>query len=159
MQTAADLTDLRSDTVTRPTAAVREAVATVTVGDDQFAEDPTANLLGECAAAVIGKEAALWLSIRTMSHQLALRVLARPRVEVIESRECRAVYREVGSSSANAGSDYIPEATVHLRFPVRQVHLLTIGRSGRVLTVECEANGSRIALTEIEPSGLWVLLV
>ncbi len=58
----------------------------------------------------------------------------------------------------NAGMDTISEATVHLRFPARRVHLLTIGRKGRVLVVEPEATGSRITLKDIEPWGLRILV-
>ena len=103
MQTAVDLIDLRSDTVTRPTPPMREAIAAAAVGDDQFAEDPTVNLLQERVAALLGKEAALWLPTGTMSNQVALRVLTRPGDEVIASRECHALWHETGGSAANAG--------------------------------------------------------
>jgi len=58
----------------------------------------------------------------------------------------------------NAGYDPIPEATVHLRFSARKARLLTIGRKGRVLPVEPEATGGRIALKDIEPWGLRIVL-
>ena len=54
--------DLRSDTVTRPTPAMREAMATAPVGDDQYGEDPTANALQDRVAKLLGKEAALWVT-------------------------------------------------------------------------------------------------
>lgn len=103
MQPSADLIDLRSDTVTRPTPAMRAAIAAAPVGDDQFAEDPTVNLLQERVAALLGKEAALWLPTGTMANQVALRVLTRPGDEVLASRECHAVWHETGGSAANAG--------------------------------------------------------
>ena len=53
--------DLRSDTVTRPTPAMRDAMARAEVGDDQYGEDPTTNLLQERLAALLGKDAALWM--------------------------------------------------------------------------------------------------
>ena len=56
--------DLRSDTVTRPTTAMRAAMAAAPVGDDQYGEDPTVNALQERVAALLGKEAALWLPSR-----------------------------------------------------------------------------------------------
>ena len=74
--------DLRSDTVTRPTAAMREAMAEAPVGDDQYGEDPTANALQERVAQLLGKEAALWLPSGTMANQVALRVLTRPGDDV-----------------------------------------------------------------------------
>ena len=95
--------DLRSDTVTRPTAAMREAMHAAPVGDDQYGEDPTVNLLQERIAALLGKEAALWLPSGTMANQVALRVLTRPGDDVIVSRESHAVWHETGGSAANAG--------------------------------------------------------
>ena len=95
--------DLRSDTVTRPTPAMREAMASAVVGDDQFGEDPTINALQERIAALLGKEAALWLPTGTMANQVALRVLTRPGDHVIVSRESHAVWHETGGAGANAG--------------------------------------------------------
>jgi len=95
--------DLRSDTVTRPTPAMREAIATAPVGDDQFGEDPTVNALQDRIADLLGKEAALWLPTGTMANQVALRVLTRPGDHVVVSRESHAVWHETGGAGANAG--------------------------------------------------------
>ena len=95
--------DLRSDTVTRPSTAMRSAMAAAPVGDDQYGEDPTVNHLQERVAALLGKEAALWLPSGTMANQVALRVLTRPGDDVIVSRESHAVWHETGGSAANAG--------------------------------------------------------
>jgi len=95
--------DLRSDTVTRPSHEMRAAMAAAPVGDDQFGEDPTVNLLQERTAALLGKESALWLPTGTMANQVALRVLTRPGDDVIVSRESHAVLYETGGSAANAG--------------------------------------------------------
>ncbi len=95
--------DLRSDTVTRPTAAMRAAMAAAEVGDDQYGEDTTTTLLQERCAALLGKEAALWLPSGTMANQVALRVLTRPGDEVITSREAHAGWHETGGAAANAG--------------------------------------------------------
>ncbi len=95
--------DLRSDTVTRPTAAMRAAMAAAEVGDDQYGEDPTTNRLQARLAELLGKEDALWLPSGTMANQVALRVLTRPGDEVIVSRECHAGWHEAGGSAANAG--------------------------------------------------------
>jgi threonine aldolase len=65
--------DLRSDTVTKPTDAMRAAMAAAPVGDDQFGEDPTVNALQERVAALLGKEAALWMPSGTMANQVAAR--------------------------------------------------------------------------------------
>ena len=98
--------DLRSDTVTRPTPAMREAMATAKVGDDQYGEDPTSNALQERVATLLGKEAALWLPSGTMANQVALRTLTRPGDDVIVSRESHAVWHETGASAANAGVQF-----------------------------------------------------
>jgi threonine aldolase len=101
-----DLIDLRSDTVTRPSAEMRAAMAAAPVGDDQFGEDPTVNLLQERIADLLGKEAALWLPSGTMANQVALRVLTRPGDDVIVSPESHAVWHETGASGANAGVQF-----------------------------------------------------
>jgi threonine aldolase len=98
--------DLRSDTVTRPSAEMRAAMAAAPVGDDQFGEDPTVNLLQERAASLLGKEAALWLPTGTMANQVALRVLTVHGDDVIVSRESHAVWHETGASAANAGVQF-----------------------------------------------------
>ena len=98
--------DLRSDTVTRPTSAMRAAMAAAPVGDDQFGEDPTVNALQERVAALLGKEAALWVPSGTMANQVALRVLTRPGDTVLVSRESHAVWSEMGGGGANAGVQF-----------------------------------------------------
>src|SRR5215510_8976553 len=98
--------DLRSDTVTRPTSAMRAAIAAAPVGDDQFGEDPSVNLLQERIAQLLGKPAALWLPTGTMANQVALRLLTRPGDDVIVSRGSHAVWHETGGSAANAGVQF-----------------------------------------------------
>jgi threonine aldolase len=101
-----EIIDLRSDTVTLPSPEMREAIAAAPVGDDQFGEDPTINILQERIALLLGKEAALWLPTGTMANQVALRVLTHPGDDVIVSRECHAVWHETGGSAANAGVQF-----------------------------------------------------
>ena len=101
-----DVIDLRSDTVTRPSPQMREAIAAAPVGDDQFGEDPTVNRLQERVAALLGKEAAFWLPTGTMANQVALRVFTRPGDDVIVSRESHAVWHETGASAANSGVQF-----------------------------------------------------
>lgn len=98
--------DLRSDTVTRPTDGMRAAMAAAPVGDDQFGEDPTVNELQSRIAALLGKEASLWLPSGTMANQVALRALTRPGDDVIVSRESHAVWHETGGGGANAGVQF-----------------------------------------------------
>ena len=98
--------DLRSDTVTRPTEAMRAAIAAAPVGDDQYGEDPTVNRLQKHVADLLGKEASIFLPSGTMTNQVALRVLTRPGDDVIVSRESHAVWHETGGSAANAGVQF-----------------------------------------------------
>jgi threonine aldolase len=98
--------DLRSDTVTRPTAAMRSAMASAAVGDDQYGEDPTVNELQTRVAGLLGKEAALWVPTGTMANQVALRALTRPGDDVVVSRESHAVWHETGAGAANAGVQF-----------------------------------------------------
>jgi len=98
--------DLRSDTVTRPTSAMRAVIADAVVGDDQYGEDPTTNELQQRVAALLNKDAALWLPSGTMANQVALRVLTQRGDDVIVSREAHAVWHETGGSAANAGVQF-----------------------------------------------------
>jgi threonine aldolase len=98
--------DLRSDTVTKPTDGMRAAMAAAPVGDDQFAEDPTVNLLQERVASLLGKQAALWLPSGTMANQVALRVLTRPGDDVIVGRATHAVWSEAGAAAVNCGVQF-----------------------------------------------------
>lgn len=83
----AELIDLRSDTVTRPTPEMRAAMAAAEVGDDVYGEDPTVNLLERRAAEIFGREAGLFVPTGTMGNQIAIRLLTKPGQEVIcESR-------------------------------------------------------------------------
>ena len=75
--------DLRSDTVTKPTPAMRRAMAAAEVGDDVYAEDPTVNLLEERAARVIGKEAAVFVPSGTMGNTIAIKLLTKHGEEVV----------------------------------------------------------------------------
>lgn len=84
---SSSLIDLRSDTVTRPTAAMRAAMASAEVGDDIYGEDPTINRLELRAAEIFGREAAVFVPSGTMGNQIALRLHTRPNQEIVcESR-------------------------------------------------------------------------
>lgn len=95
--------DLRSDTVTRPTAAMREVMHGAAVGDDVYGEDPTVNRLEERTAEILGKEAALFVPSGTMSNQIALRLLARPGDVVLATRGAHVIRYEAGAAAALAG--------------------------------------------------------
>ncbi|MEX2294260.1 MAG: GntG family PLP-dependent aldolase [Acidimicrobiales bacterium] len=94
--------DLRSDTVTRPTPAMRRAMADAEVGDDGFGDDPTVNRLQSTFAELLGKEAALFVPSGTMANQIALRVLGRPGTVVFAGRRQHLVVREVAAAGINS---------------------------------------------------------
>lgn len=85
---------------------MRAVIAAAPVGDDQFGEDPSVNALQEEGAALLGKEAALWLPTGTMANQVALRTLTRPGDDVIVSRESHLVWHESGAGAVNAGVQF-----------------------------------------------------
>jgi threonine aldolase len=100
------IVDLRSDTVTRPTGAMRRAIAEAEVGDDQYGEDPTVVRLQEQVAALLGKEAALLVPTGTMANQLALKLYCRPGDDVIVGVESHAVWHETGAAAAVGGVQF-----------------------------------------------------
>lgn len=102
--------DLRSDTVTRPSPQMRAAMACAEVGDDQYGEDPTVALLEERFAAVVGKQAALFVPSGTMANQIALRVLSRPGDGVVAGERQHIVAWERGAGPRNAGIQFVPVA-------------------------------------------------
>ncbi len=95
--------DLRSDTVTKPTEAMREAMARADVGDDVYGEDPTVNRLQEMVAGLLGKKAALFVPSGTMANQLAIRIQTQPGQEVIAESKAHIVRYEQGAAGALAG--------------------------------------------------------
>jgi threonine aldolase len=114
------MVDLRSDTVTLPTPAMRQAIAEAPVGDDQYGEDPSVNRLQEMVAGLLGKQAALFVPTGTMANQLALKLYTRPGDEVIVGRESHAVWHETGAGAANAGVQF-SEIGEDGRFSAREV--------------------------------------
>jgi threonine aldolase len=102
----ADVVDLRSDTVTRPTQAMRRAMAEADVGDDDYGEDPTVLALEEAFAARLGKPAALFVPSGTMANQIALRVLARAGTAVVAGRRQHVVSYEYGAAARNSSVQF-----------------------------------------------------
>jgi threonine aldolase len=101
-----DRIDLRSDTVTQPSAAMREAMARAPVGDDQYGEDPSVNRLQERVADLLGKEAALFVPSGTMANQIGLKLLTRPGDEIVVGAESHIVWHESGAAAANSGVQF-----------------------------------------------------
>ncbi|HSU84567.1 MAG TPA: beta-eliminating lyase-related protein, partial [Thermoanaerobaculia bacterium] len=95
-----DLIDLRSDTVTKPDAEMRRAMAEAEVGDDVFSEDPTVNRLEEEAATAVGMEAALFVPSGTMANQIAVRLHCRPGDELLCETTSHVYLWEGGAPAA-----------------------------------------------------------
>ena len=95
--------DFRSDTVTRPDAAMRRAIADAVVGDDVFGDDPTILALQERVAGLLGKQAALFVPSGTMANQIALRILTRPGDQVVCEAGCHVYNYEQGGPAALSG--------------------------------------------------------
>ena len=95
--------DLRSDTVTRPTPAMRRAMAEAEVGDDVYAEDPTVNRLQSRAAEIFGREAALYFPSGSMANLTAIKTWARPGMEVICEAQAHIYLYEMAGVAAIAG--------------------------------------------------------
>jgi threonine aldolase len=98
-----DVVDLRSDTVTRPTAAMLAAMASAPTGDDVYGEDPTVNALEERVAAAFGHEAALFVPTGTMGNQICLQLVVPPGEELLCGAEDHVVTYELGGAARYGG--------------------------------------------------------
>jgi threonine aldolase len=103
--------DLRSDTVTRPSEAMRVAMARADVGDDVFGEDPTVNALQAAVAQITGKEAVLFVPSGTMGNQLAIATQTRPGDEVIVGEGAHPIHHEGGAAAALSGVQFAVAGT------------------------------------------------
>jgi threonine aldolase len=90
---------------------MRQFMAAAPVGDDQYGEDPSVNLLQERIAALIGKEAALFVPSGTMANQIAVKLLTRPGDDVIVSQNAHMMWHEAGAAAANSGVQFTPVGT------------------------------------------------
>jgi threonine aldolase len=98
-----DLVDLRSDTLTRPTDAMRAAMASADVGDDVYGEDPSVNALEEKVAALFGHEAAVFVPSGTMGNQICLRLVCPPAEELLCDADAHVVTYEHGGAAQHGG--------------------------------------------------------
>ncbi len=115
------IVDLRSDTVTRPTAAMRRAMADAEVGDDEYGEDPTVNRLEEMAAELTGKDHAMFVPSGTMANQLALRLLGRPGTDVLCAERAHVFRYEAAATAQNSGVQLRPVADADGCMSVAQI--------------------------------------
>lgn len=145
MTLARPAVDLFSDTVTRPTAAMRRFMCEAEVGDEQQLEDPTVNRLQDAVAELLGKEAALFLPSGTMCNQVAFSVHCRAGDEIILHQTAHPLLYEAGGAAALIGAVFRPLAGERGRFTPAQVRealrpaVHYMPRS-RVVSVEQTAN-------------------
>jgi threonine aldolase len=100
--------DLRSDTVTRPSAAMREAMSRAEVGDDVYGEDPTVNRLQERVSELLGTEAALFVPSGSMANQIGIQVSTRPGDEALVGQGAHVLFYESGAAAAFGGVQLTP---------------------------------------------------
>ena len=98
--------DLRSDTVTQPTQAMREAMASAVVGDDGSGEDPTINELEKRYAQIVGKDAAVFVPSGVMANQIAIRINTKPGDVIVSGRDQHVVSFELGAAARNSGVQF-----------------------------------------------------
>jgi threonine aldolase len=115
------LIDLRSDTATRPTPGMREAIARAEVGDEQKREDPTVNELERRVAALVGQEEAVFLPTATMANQIALRLLSEPGDELLADPWSHLFLNELGGPAVHSGLVMRPLETSDGRFSADRV--------------------------------------
>jgi threonine aldolase len=119
-----EVVDLRSDTVTRPSPGMRAAIAAAEVGDDVFGDDPTVNRLQERAAALLGKEAALFVPSGSMANQVSIRAVCEPGDEIIADETTHSYNFETGGPAALSGVSMRLIAGVRGLFTAEQAEAL-----------------------------------
>jgi threonine aldolase len=120
------IVDLRSDTVTRPTAAMRSAMANAEVGDDVFGDDPTVRALEAEVAALFGHEAALFTPSGTMANQIALQLLVPPAGELLAGADAHVVTYEMGAAAAVGGISTRTWPSVGAALDVEQIAAMIV---------------------------------
>jgi threonine aldolase len=113
--------DLRSDTASKPTPAMREAIANAEVGDEQLREDPTVNALERRTAEILGQQDSVFVPTATMANEIALRVLGEPGDELIAEENSHILIAELGGPAVHAGLMTRPLPARAGRFTSEQV--------------------------------------
>jgi threonine aldolase len=144
----ATMVDLRSDTLTQPTPAMRQAMANAEVGDEQKREDPTVNELERRGAAFLGQEEAVFVPTATMANQIALNVHGRPGDALVAERHAHIMLSELGGPAVHSGLLTIGLRGAAGRFSPAQVVAEIRDRTSvhvaptRIVTVENTHNSS-----------------
>lgn len=152
--------DLRSDTVTHPTPAMRQAMANAVVGDDVYGDDPTVHELETLAARLLGKEAALFVPSGNFGNQLALFTHCQRGDEVILGDDCHIVWHETGGAAVIAGVQLRTIASQNGTLPAAEVaKRIRVGedihwpRTGLICLENAHSNGRVIALADM--AAVW----
>jgi len=152
--------DLRSDTVTHPTPAMRKAMANAVVGDDVYGDDPTVHELETLAARLLGKEAALFVPSGNFGNQLALFSHCQRGDEVILGDDCHIVWHETGGAAVIAGVQLRTIASQNGTLPAAEVaKRIRVGedihwpRTGLICLENAHSNGRVIALADM--AAVW----
>ena len=152
--------DLRSDTVTHPTPAMRTAMANAIVGDDCYGDDPTVIELEQEAAAKLGKAAALFVPTGTMGNQLAIFTHCQPGNEVIVGDDSHIVWHEVGAAAVISGvqlrtidSQFGALDAAKIRSKIRHGEDIHEPKTGLICLENAHSNGRVIPLATMQ--AIW----
>ena len=150
-----EMIDLRSDTVTKPTPEMRQAMVTAAVGDDVFGEDPTVNRLQQRLAAMFGKEAALFVASGTMGNQVAINSHTQPGDEVICEEQSHCFNYEGGGAALLSGVQMRPIAGQRGVITAQQISAVLRPKNdhfpqSRLIVLENTHNGAGGTLFPIE---------
>lgn len=150
--------DLRSDTVTRPTAAMRRVIAEAAVGDDVLGDDPSVLALQEKFAALVGKESACFVPTGTMANQSAIRAQTEPGDEVVAHGDSHIIHYETGAPAALSGCMVRPVSGPKGLFDVADVEAAVRAESihaprSRLLVIENTHNRGGGAVWSVEQVG------
>ena len=152
--------DLRSDTVTHPTPAMRQAMANAVVGDDVYGDDPTVHELETLAARLLGKEAALFVPSGNFGNQLALFTHCQRGDEVILGDDCHIVWHETGGAAVIAGvqlrtiaSDNGVLTAAEVKKRIRDGEDIHWPRTGLICLENAHSNGRVIPLADM--AAVW----
>ncbi|NNE10160.1 MAG: low-specificity L-threonine aldolase [Gemmatimonadetes bacterium] len=149
--------DFRSDTLTKPTAAMREAMARAEVGDDVFDEDPTVHALQDEVASLFGKEAALFVASGTMANVAAVLAQTSPGTEVICEEGCHIFQYEAGSAAAFSGVQLrtIDAPRGHMRWDEIEARIRPDDIHDPPTVLVCLENTHNRAGGTIYPADVW----
>ena len=148
--------DLRSDTVTQPTEAMRQAMARAEVGDDVYGDDPTVNQLEKLASEMLGKEAALFVPSGTFGNQLAIMSHTQRGDEILVGEDCHILMHEVGGAAVLSGVQTRSFPTYRGRVDVKKLEKMIRGtdihfpNTGLICMENAHSSGTAVPLEDMK---------